>query len=114
MPDRFLSPLRLLGLVVALALATTTNPAIAAEYEDLPKQFFDLVAKGDMGAAVDYVGGNGLPVDPDHVTELRRRVVKILAAYGSYAFHEKFARRRSGLATSSRPTSSVTSMAPSR
>lgn len=95
MTDYVSSP-RLLGIIVALAFARLPNVAGAAEYDDLPKGFLELVAKGDMGAAIDYLGGNGVQMDPDTVSELRRKVVKNLTVYGSYAYHEKLREEKVG------------------
>lgn len=77
-------------------MSLSSGFADAAEYDDLPKQFFELVTKGDMGAGFEYLMNTYPKTDPDINEETRKKLVKQLAHYGAYAFHEQLKEEKFG------------------
>lgn len=85
------------GVFVAGSMVLgTATAADAAEYDDIPKHFFELVAKGDFGAAIDFAGGTNAAWDLDMIDDLRKKATKGLVAFGSYTYHELISEHKIG------------------
>lgn len=84
------------GALVVGVLSSVPASLEAAEYDDIPKHSLELVAKGDMAAAIDYAGASSPNSDSDAVGVIRKQAIAALAPFGSYSYHELLSEKNVG------------------